>query len=251
MIRGLASFNICYMVIQTSKAKAKVDVNQPSPQLSRGRPRRTSRGAIIDAAVALLRANPEAPLSLNATARALNVTPMAIYTYFASKDDLQQAVTEALFREFKIKTPKSMGPIEKIVLWSHAIRRHFLDRPELINLLVWEGGHVSIGWLERSAVVIDAVSELGFSDDETGEISLWIWQVVMGAINSELHALRTRPLTISDEELENLDAALRRRVSLVRKFGDRISFGDEFFTYQIDRMSDALKLLVEKRKRTT
>lgn len=236
------------MVIRTGKAK--IDEDQPQPQLGRGRPRRTSRDAIIDAAVALLRANPEAPLSLNATARALNVTPMAIYTYFASKDDLQQAVTEALFREFKVKTPKSTTPVEKIVSWSHAMRRHFIERPELINLLIWEGGHVSIGWLERSAVIVDAVSEMGFSEHETGEITLWIWQVVMGGINSELHALRTRPMVISEEELENLDESLRRRINLVRKFGERVSFSDEFFTYQIDRMADALKVLAEKRKRT-
>jgi AcrR family transcriptional regulator len=235
------------MVIRTGKAK--IDEDQPSPQLSRGRPRRTSRDAIIDAAVALLRANPEAPLSLNATARALNVTPMAIYTYFASKDDLQQAVTEALFREFKVKTPKSTTPLEKIVSWAHAMRRHFLERPELINLLIWEGGHVSVGWLERSAVIVDAVSEMGFSEHETGEITLWIWQVVMGGINSELHALRTRPMVISQEELENLDEALRRRVNLVRRFGEQVNFSDDFFTYQIDRMVDALKVLAEKRKR--
>lgn len=237
------------MVIRTGKAKIDDDQPQP-PTLGRGRPRRTSRDAIIDAAVALLRANPEAPLSLNATARALNVTPMAIYTYFASKDDLQQAVTEALFREFKIKTPKSTTPLEKIVSWSHAMRRHFIERPELINLLIWEGGHVSVGWLERSAVIVDAVSEMGFSEHETGEITLWIWQVVMGGINSELHALRTRPMVISEEELESLDESLRRRINVVRKFGERVSFSDEFFTYQIDRMADALKVLVEKRKRS-
>lgn len=236
------------MVIRTGKAKIDDDQPQP-PTLGRGRPRRTSRDAIIDAAVALLRANPEAPLSLNATARALNVTPMAIYTYFASKDDLQQAVTEALFREFKIKTPKSTTPLEKIVSWAHAMRRHFIERPELINLLIWEGGHVSVGWLERSAVIVDAVSEMGFSEHETGEITLWIWQVVMGGINSELHALRTRPMVISEEELESLDESLRRRINVVRKFGERVSFSDEFFTYQIDRMADALKVLVEKRKR--
>lgn len=237
------------MVIRTGKAKIDDDQPQP-PTLGRGRPRRTSRDAIIDAAVALLRANPEAPLSLNATARALNVTPMAIYTYFASKDDLQQAVTEALFREFKIKTPKSTTPLEKIVSWAHAMRRHFIERPELINLLIWEGGHVSVGWLERSAVIVDAVSEMGFSEHETGEITLWIWQVVMGGINSELHALRTRPMVISEEELESLDESLRRRINLVRKFGAQVSFSDDFFTYQIDRMADALKVLVEKRKRT-
>lgn len=235
------------MVIRT--AKSKVEDEQAAPQHGRGRPRRTSRDAIINAAVALLRANPEAPLSLNATARALNVTPMAIYTYFASKDDLQQAVTEALFRDFKVKTPKSSTPVEKIVAWAYASRRYFLDRPELINLLIWEGGHVSVGWLERSAVIIDAVSELGFSEAETGEISLWIWQVVMSGINSELHALRT-PRLITTDELETLDESLRRRIGLVRKIGESPSFSEEFFKYQIDRMCDALRLLAEKRTRT-
>jgi AcrR family transcriptional regulator len=233
------------MVIRTGK----VEDEQTAPQHGRGRPRRTSRDAIIDAAVTLLRANPEAPLSLNATARALNVTPMAIYTYFASKDDLQQAVTEALFREFKVKTPKSTTPIEKIVSWAHATRRYFLDRPELINLLVWEGGHVSVGWLERSAVIIDAVSEMGFSETETGEITLWIWQVVMSGINSELHALRT-PRIMTADELENLDESLRRRISLVRKLGERPSFSEDFFKYQIDRMCDSLRLLAERRVRS-
>jgi len=57
-------------------------------------------------------------------------------------------------------------------------------------------------------------------------------------------------MVISEEELENLDESLRRRINVVRKFGERVSFSDEFFTYQIDRMADALKVLAEKRKRT-
>lgn len=68
----------------------------------RGRPARISRDMILDAAAALAEANPDELPSLNGIARALKISPMAIYTYFASKDELLQALSDRLLADFTL-----------------------------------------------------------------------------------------------------------------------------------------------------
>ena len=65
-------------------------------EVRRGRPPRLSRDAILMAALDMLEREPGLAFSLNGLARALKVTPMALYTYFGSRDDLLQALTERL-----------------------------------------------------------------------------------------------------------------------------------------------------------
>ena len=210
------------------------------PLAPRGRPRSLSRDAIIDSALALLEAQPAVPLSLNAVARALGVTPMAIYTYFASKDELFQAVTDRLLADFAPQADDAEDPIAAIADWAHAMRRHFLKHPQLIGLLVWEGGHSSIAWIKRGMVVFDALAALGFEADEQGVATLWLWHVVMGAINAEING-QAKPQSLSREELASIEPALRAPVDLMLGLAAAPDHHERFFAYQVDRALDVLR----------
>ena len=70
----------------------------PAPR--RGRPPRASREQIVDAAVALLRESPDEPLTMARVAKAVGLTPMALYRHFKDRDELSpQAITA--FMEMK------------------------------------------------------------------------------------------------------------------------------------------------------
>jgi AcrR family transcriptional regulator len=214
----------------------------PSGTASRGRPPRISRDAILEAAVSLLEQDPSLQLSLNAIARVLKITPMAIYTYFASKDELLQALSERLLQGLDLEIPPGAAPLEKILLWSHAMRAHFLTRPLLIELLVWEGGHASISWLRQALVVDEALADLGLEGDDLARATLWVWQVVMGAIHVEIRTPYASD-RLATEELQSLEPELRAKIERVHEIGRRPGHQATFFAYQMDRMLDALGLM--------
>ena len=209
---------------------------------TRGRPARISREMILDAAAELSASAPDELPSLNGIARALKISPMAIYTYFASKDELLQALSDRLLTGFSLEIPPSAAPHEILVLWANAMRAHVLVHPQLINLLSWEGGHTSLAWLRRSMMVSDALGQLGFSGVERARATLWVWHVVMSAINIELRN-RIMPQALSPEELASLDPAMREQVEVSLGMSAAPDHADSFFAYQLDRMCEALRVM--------
>jgi AcrR family transcriptional regulator len=202
-----------------------------------------SRDAVLDAAMALMEQEPSMTLSLNGVARALKVTPMAIYTYFSSKDDLLQALTERLLGGLEWSAPASGDPFETLLAWSRAMRTHFLKHPQLIDMLVWEGGHVSVSWVHRGMTVFDALSRLGLEGRELARATLWLWHVVMGAIHIELKNQKT-PQTMSEGEFNMLPPSLQAPVSLLMAFSRGEDNAEDFFLYQVERALDALQLML-------
>lgn len=208
----------------------------------RGRPARISREMILDAAAELSGKSPEELPSLNGIARALKISPMAIYTYFSSKDDLLQALSDRLLAEFTLDIPPDADPFDVIVQWANAMRAYVLLNPQLINLLVWEGGHTSVAWLERGMTVSGALGRMGFTGAARARATLWVWHVAMGAINVELRN-RVMPQDLTSHELYSLDATTREQIAEMLSFTGSADHADRFFTYQLDRMCDALRVM--------
>lgn len=198
---------------------------------------------ILDAAARLSHRSPGEMPSLNGIARAMKISPMAIYTYFASKDELLQALSDRLLADFAADIPEGSDPLEAIAVWAHAMRRHVLAHPQLINLLVWEGGHTSVGWLERAMPVSEALARLGLSGEALVRATLWVWHVVMGAIHVELRN-RAVPQDMAPDELDRLDPATRTLLGQMLGLAGAEGHADSFFAYQLDRMRDGLRGLI-------
>lgn len=209
----------------------------------RGRHPRICRAGILDAAVEVLESNPGQPLSMAAVASVLGVTPMAIYRHYADKDDLLQALTDRLLADFRLDAP-SGDPVLVLRRWAEAMRTYFLDRPYLIAMLVWEGGHVSTGWLRRGVIVFDAMRDLGLDGVQLGRATLWYWQVVMGAIQAELSE-RVMPYRLANDEFDSLPEEVKASVGMMLEIGSKPDHPEHFFTYQIDRALDALRLMLD------
>ena len=222
--------------------------NNRRPQLGSrrvGRPAVISRELILDAAQRIASADPLGAVSILAIARDLKVTPMAIYTYFASKDELMQALTGQLLEGLAIEAPADAASWQKIEIWAHALRRHFLRHPHLIRMISWEGGHVSVAWLNKSKVLFEAVEALGLDPEDFSRTVLWIWNSVMVAIQAELYFAQA-PHRLSGEDLEQVDPTVRRRVRTVEAALLADEHGESFFKFQLARLTEALTSLSAK-----
>lgn len=207
-----------------------------------GRPPRISRESVLVAAVEVAGADAAGAISIGAIARHLKVTPMAIYTYFASKDDLLQALSERLLDGFEVDFTPEAAPLERIRLWAMRVRRHFLANPPLIHMLAWEGGHNSVAWLNTSAPLLEAIGEFGLDDDTFAQTVLWTWSVVLGAVQFEIYDRRISP-RLSEEEFARLSAPVRSGIGKVDAFLRREPFYAGYFDFQVDRLIDALAQL--------
>lgn len=208
----------------------------------RGRPARISRDMILDAAAKLAEGAPGTLPSLNGIARALKISPMAIYTYFSGKDELLQALSDKFLAGFTLDVSADAEAFDVVVAWANAMRRHILAHPQVMNVLSWDGGHTSVAWLERGMTVSQALARAGFAGEGLAKATFWVWHVVMGAINVELHN-RALPQDPAPEEMASLDPATRAQVETMLIFTSQANFADEFFAYQLDRMCEGLRAM--------
>lgn len=221
-------------------AVAKSDA--PKGGKARGRPARISREMILDAAAALAESSPGELPSLNGIARTLKISPMAIYTYFGSKDELLQALSDRFLGGFVLDIPAGAAPLDAVVIWAQAMRAYVLAYPQVMSVLVWEGGHTSIAWLERGMPVSVALARLGFAGETLARATLWVWHVAMGAINVELRN-RDLPQDLTPTELANLDPTTRGQVEAMLALTSEQGFAEEFFVYQLERMCEGLRAM--------
>ena len=75
----------------------------------RGRPPRATPEQIVDAAVALVVAEPDEPLTMARVANAVGLTPMALYRHFKDRDELMDAVVGRILLERNAAIPRE-GP---------------------------------------------------------------------------------------------------------------------------------------------
>ena len=212
----------------TSKTEAKT-----------GRPASISREQILGAALELAKSAPRKAVSISAIARHLGVTPMALYTYYRNKDEMMQALSARMLDNLCIEAPEGATPKEKLTIWSNCVRQYFLDNPHLIGMLIWEGGHSSVAWLNRSKLLFEALEGIGLKGKELGKTAIWVWNCVLSTIMWELHERQTSG-QLSDSEIDQLDRALAPRIRRVRDFTSDESYLDESFEFQLERMLFAL-----------
>lgn len=178
------------------------------PGRARGRPPRTSREQIIDKAVELLLAEPLKPLSIHGLARALGLSPMALYHHVGGKDALLQAVAARLMAELQPQLPE--GPWQQqLRAWAVAVRRHFLKYPVLLGLIGWRA-HISSAWLAQVALLARILGRAGFADEALADAVQWTSATLFSAVYMEIVG-RASGAQLSRADVDRLpeaDAAL-------------------------------------------
>jgi AcrR family transcriptional regulator len=151
----------------------------PNPRRT-GRPSRISREMVVDAALSLIAEAGVDMCTMSGLAKTLNVSVMALYTYFPSRGSLLEAAADDVFS--KLSFPKihedwrlSLGQ------WTIALDQHFVSYPAARELLVKEGV-VSAGWARTLTPVFRVLYTTGVRGSEYTFAASWFIRSALDAI---------------------------------------------------------------------
>jgi AcrR family transcriptional regulator len=169
----------------------------------RGRPPKTSLEEIVDKAVELMAREPGKDLSLHAIAKAIGITPMAIYRYANDRDELMEAVADRMLRDFKPDIPEQPWQ-SQIRHWAFATRDYFLANPALFTIIGWQQ-HIASAWLAQIATLARILAQTGRRDDRLADTVQWVSTTVMSAILMEIASKRSGS-RVSMSDVDKLSA---------------------------------------------
>ncbi|WP_372748177.1 TetR/AcrR family transcriptional regulator, partial [Litorivivens sp.] len=107
---------------------------KPLQQVS-GRPARLSRDQILDQAMALIAGGGGETFSLRKLAQALDTVPGNLYTYFASKEALFDAMADRALTALDDSYDHSSDWQTEIENWMNALRAAIRSQPALLYII--------------------------------------------------------------------------------------------------------------------
>jgi AcrR family transcriptional regulator len=173
----------------------------------RGRKPRLSSAAIIEAASQMVAKGGIRDFSMPKLAKALSVGVMSLYTYFPSRDDLLNALSEDVFSRFEMPD-FSLDWKGNIHAWLWAMVRHFDQNPEALALIKWND-HVSTGWLRRWFPIAVLLKQQGLKGPALAFAMSWFTNISFGFISSQLSSPERRRAEAL-AHIDQLDADGRR-----------------------------------------
>ncbi len=129
----------------SSQKKPATQVEQPAKR-GRGRPPRISREEVIATSLRILATTQVEDFQIKTLAAELGTTSMAIYNYFASRDDLLEAVSDEICGLFEMPEPGATWQ-DTLRAWLCALKEHAARYPVMPHV-VGVNGHTSAGWLK-------------------------------------------------------------------------------------------------------
>lgn len=208
----------------------------------RGRPALLSKEAVLKAAIDLSSADPLTPVTVTLVARHLNVTSMAIYKYFASRDELLQALSAHLLDALHFETVPGEEPLDKIERWLRVMRQHFLVHPQLVNLISWEGGQISLAWQNQNAPLYEALMALELEDDDFAQLAIWIFRIGMSVTVAEVWSRLAPPIPPASIEL--VHPIVLEGWGKIGRFHMHPDHHDRVFEYEIEQLMTGLRNVI-------
>jgi TetR/AcrR family tetracycline transcriptional repressor len=197
----------------------------------RGRPPRVSRDELVDAAIAVMRAQPDEPLTVARVAEQAGVSNMALYRHFRDRDELVDEVVVRLFRERNEAIPLDAPWQEQLRVWVLGGVEHLVPCSQVVGIVL--NGRTR-GWLYDAATLARILDAAGCDDDQIADLQTWIALSVGGYVMAEAARRKeSNPAEIYDAlgELAPVDAARLRRLmpridrafaQMHERFADRI-----------------------------
>lgn len=156
---------------------------------ARGRPRRLSPEALLDAALALFEEEPATEFTLGRLARRLDVPITSLYTYFPNRDALLDAAANRVFARFAWTPPPGAAWSEVLLSWMRALERHFAQYPIAQQLLSWDQ-RISPAWLRVLAPIITLLYAEGLRGAALVRTFQWLNNGVIGLITAHAYTAR-------------------------------------------------------------
>ncbi|WP_374969575.1 TetR/AcrR family transcriptional regulator [Terrabacter sp. BE26] len=191
---------------------------QATPRPAAGRPA-LSRERIVAAAIRLIDTEGVPALTMRRLGAALDVEAMSLYRYVNGREDLLEAVVDALVDSIEIPAPGQLEPVDgwqAFLQWlAHDVRRLALEHPAAFPLIATR--HPAAPWLRpplRSLRVVEAFLEglraRGFRDEQAVAAYRTFTSFLLGHLLLE-SATRGADLSPAEEPLDEGDAHLPNR----------------------------------------
>jgi AcrR family transcriptional regulator len=181
-----------------------------------GRPAQISREEVLQASLAIADAEGLDAVTMQAVARRLGVTPMALYRHVASKADLLDALVEGLLTELSppaggLPPPDDRPPRERLRAMGRSIREVARRHPSLFPLLLQRPAVTPESRRVRDSVCA-ALEEAGLGAAQARQAERLLSTVVLGFAASEAAGrFRDHPRGVIDQDF----ACLERAIGLV------------------------------------
>jgi len=156
----------------------------------RGRPRRLSREAVIDAAISLLTEVGLEGFSLAPLAKRLEAGVMSLYTYFPNRELLLLAVADAIYARFEPPVPSAAWQ-DELRAWMWAVVDLFDRYPVAAQLSMWNG-HVSPAWLRTWVPLATLLKQQGLEGGRLAFALSWFTTATLGFISSQRQSPENR-----------------------------------------------------------
>lgn len=153
---------------------------------ARGRPPKLSAQAILDASMGLLAHTTLTELSLGRIADSLGVSTMSLYTYFASRDALLEALAAHAFSNLAVP-PRGPHWRVNLLAWLWSVQRHFDTHPVVAKTIGWDG-RVPSAWRQVNTPVVEELQDLGFEGRRLAFALNWFMSSAIGLMLVELAA---------------------------------------------------------------
>jgi AcrR family transcriptional regulator len=172
-----------------------------------GRPAQISRDDVLRASMAIADSGGLGAVTMQAVARRLGVTPMALYRHVANKADLLDALVEGLLTEFPL--PASDLPWdERLRVLGRSIREVARRHPSLFPLLLQRPAATPESRRVRDAVCA-ALEEAGLGAAQARRAERLLSTVVLGFAASEAAGrFRDHPPGVIDEDFACLERVI-------------------------------------------
>mgnify|MGYP005840283173 CR=1 FL=1 len=158
-------------------------------QRARGRPARLSRGQLIEAALRLFEAEGLAGVTMARVAEAVDSSPMALYRHVRSREDLLEAMLDALLGRLELELPAATPWQQNVREWMTRVRAFFLAHPRIVTLLQLEPGHyLSPPWIRAVGELITPLRAAGLSDAALARALQWTSRMTLGSVLQEIPA---------------------------------------------------------------
>lgn len=205
-----------------------------------GRPPRTSRAQILDAARALIEREGSEKLTMRGLAAELGVRASTLYHHVQDREDLIVQLMNDHF-ERTLRTDLAEDPRERIVTGFVAIHESLTGAPWLAEALTTDGFLARLGnaSLRVADAILDAAVELGRTEDEAVQLFRALWYYTVGEIlvRARSGPERAERLEVRQAYFRELDPAEVPRLAAI---GDRWPVLAEE-----DRYADGVAALVD------
>ena len=172
------------LVGDANAVSSTIDDEKARPKVAprRGRPPRVTRELIVLAATALLREEPDQPLTMARVAERVGVSPMALYRHFKDRDELVDEVVGHMLAERNAAIPTDGPWQDQLRAWVLGGLEYLVPCAQVVQLVLAGG---TSRWVHDAATLARILEHAGYSDDQLAELEVWIALSVGGYVMAE------------------------------------------------------------------